>query len=144
MKKFIEKSFLLSILTCYAISNTEDLVSDTCRRPNSSVYDYELEDCRKWTSSFADGKIFSRYFRIRSIFFNPFREFVFDLIQKGRLPQGCIWFWFTNTNQTLPFFSDVWRYFSCPDGKTKCNVSVVWEDSSQICSGKSDYFAFSP
>ena len=93
MKKFTEKSFLLSILICYVISNPEDLVSDTCRRPNSSVYDYELEDCRKWTSSFADGKIFLQYFRFRSIFlqyhtifgfhFNPFREFVSGLIEKG-------------------------------------------------------------
>ena len=81
MKKSIERSFLLSILICYVISTDEDLVSDTCPRPNSTHYDYVLEDCRYWTSSFADGKIFLRYFRFRSIFFNPFREFVFDLIR---------------------------------------------------------------
>ena len=40
------------------------------------------------------------------------------------------------------FFQMYGDTFSCPDGKTKCNVSVVWKDSSEICMGKSDFFAW--
>ena len=102
MNKFVQKSFLLTIIVSYTIQTEEDLVSESCRRPNTTQYYYELEDCKRWTSSFADGKKVLQNFRFRSIFlqfytifgfhFNPFREFVSDLIQKGRLPQGCIWF----------------------------------------------------